>query len=398
MAPPTRYSPHAKRIKRHLIGKSHSFFVVTPPGLLQLCHQELSSLPISGDKRASPKEGIQFCGYVHECYLANLHLRTASRILMRISTFKATNFRQLQNKITAVAWELYLPPELSLECKVAVKGCRLYHTQAISTRCKAVIGKRLQIAYADNDKALNHGPSPTVYVRGVDDRFTLSIDSSGENLYKRGLKAFSAQAPLRETIAAALLKWAGYTGAEPMIDPMCGSGTIALEAALISRRIPPGWYRRFAFMDWPCFRPQRWSYLKKEARQLITPSTEALIFASDKNQKQIETLRSTIFQHSFKETIRYAAIDFFELQPEKLTSKKGLIIMNPPYGRRIGSKLNSLRLYTDIMHKLQRDFKGWKVVLLLPHQECLGRANFPFDLRHLFHGGLHVYVLIGRIS
>lgn len=120
-----------------------------------------------------------------------------------------------------------------------------------------------------------------LFVRAVNDQLTVSIDSSGDMLYKRGLKIQGGKAPIRETTAASILALAGYHIGEPLIDPMCGTGTFSLEGAMIANHIPAGWYRNFAFMGWPCFKPSRWKHIRREAKGRITRLTKPVIFASD---------------------------------------------------------------------------------------------------------------------
>jgi putative N6-adenine-specific DNA methylase len=203
---------------------------------------------------------------------------------------------------------------------------------------------------------------------------------------------------LRETIAAAILKWAGYTGQEILLDPMCGSGTISLEAALISRNIPPGWYRGFAFMSWPCFRLKRWLFIKKEAEKTFCSPSEPRIFASDINQRLIEILHSNAATHGLDKAIQCTCANFFDISPWQLSQKKGMIVLNPPYGKRLSNKKNSLKLYRDIIQKLQADFRGWKVVLIMLDLECLSQVSFPYRLQPFFHGGLRLHALIGAIN
>ena len=276
-------SPLTKRIKRHVIGRRRDYFAVTTPGFESLCLNELQSSVPDHQEASADTGGVAFKGRLQECYLANLNLRTANRILMRIETVDATSFSQLQKKLSDIPWELFLKVDQVLQTHATTRHCRLYHTGAISERIlKSIEARKKNREFMVSDEK---SPSLTqnIYVRGVDDRFTVSIDSSGESLYKRGLKQHTGTAPLRETLAAASLSLAGYSGKEPLIDPMCGAGTYSLEAALMVKKIPPGWFREFAFMQWPAYRTKRFEYLKRHFEDDFVQPDKPVIFASDKN-------------------------------------------------------------------------------------------------------------------
>lgn len=273
-----------KRIKRHVTGREKEFFAATSPGLESLCLDELKNLSLTGEAIIEPEGGVRFTGRIPDCCSANLNLRTANRILMRIGEFKATNFMQLEKRLSDFPWELYLTAGQLPGLRVAAKLSRLYHKDAVSDIFSRSIGKRLarnSASSAVKDPSIKQ----QIFVRISNDRVSISIDSSGELLYKRGIKKHRATAPLRETTAAAILRLSGYDGSEPLLDPMCGSGTFSLEAAMIAQNIPAGRFRNFAFMNWPCFAPQTWEYLKRKAESGIKLISSPLIFASDTDSK-----------------------------------------------------------------------------------------------------------------
>ena len=252
-------SPLEKRIRRHVIGKSHRFFAVTAPGLEPLCLGELESLGLTG---AAVEGGVEFSGRLQAAYLANLCLRTANRILLRVHEFRATSFRALAQEAASFPWELFIAPGAPLRIHVTTHHCRLHHSDAIAERVQNAIAERLSaFSVAEARMPLQ------IFIRGVDDRFTASLDSSGENLYRRGIKTHAGKAPLRETLAAAALMLAGYSGEGFLLDPMCGAGTFALEAALMAKHLPPGGHRDFAFMAWPGFRPQQLGLSEAQRRR-----------------------------------------------------------------------------------------------------------------------------------
>jgi putative N6-adenine-specific DNA methylase len=246
------------------------------------------------------------------------------------------------------------------------------------------------------------GREQKIFVRVLKDDFTVSIDSSGELLHKRGVKKQGGRAPIRETIAAAALNLAGYNVMEPLVDPMCGSGTFTIEAAMRANNIPPGWYRDFAFMDWPCFRQKRWDYIKKTARKEFSAVTVPTIFASDKDQKAVSAFRKQIRGYPFSKSIAVQQKDFFDLSPADFdlfgeVKQPGMVAINPPYGLRLGKRPESRKLFQDIGRKLVLDFKGWKLILVAPHKSLLKNTPFRFTAAPFFHGGLNLTLLTGRI-
>jgi len=394
----TTETPLKKRIKRHVIGRERPFFAATAPGLETICQEELKVLLPSGTPMAIVEGGVEFEGRLHDCYLANLNLRTANRLLMRIESFHAANFRELEKKLTTVPWELFLLPGAPTQIRVTSRHSRLYHKDAVAGRVQTSIA----VHFAQNEFSEEAPPEPTVtqqiFVRLSDDRVTLSIDSSGDLLHKRGIKPCAAKAPIRETLAAAALILSGYTGTEPLVDPMCGSGTFAIEAALIARKIPPGRFRDFAFMQWPSFQPERWQHMKQAAEKKIVRTNTPFIFASDRDDRAARELEDSVTQHGLSGIIAVSIRDFFDLSPTELTNSPGLVTLNPPFGRRLGSRRESEALFLSVCERLQKEYKGWKFVLIAPNLRLAGMVPFRSTTHLLPHGGLKVALMTGRIT
>ena len=277
---------------------------------------------------------MAFRGKLHDGYIANLNLRTASRVLMRLGHFKATGFAALEKRLAAVAWELYLRPQPAAQIHVSTRHSRLYHSGAVGQRLLEAVARRFEEIGATPAWAPEFTCSPRLYVRTVNDRFTLSLDTSGEALYRRGLKIAAGPAPLRESLAAAVLMWAGYSGAGPLVDPMCGSGTFALEGAMRALSIPPGWHRRFAFETWPVHRLQqrRWQHIRDRFGCRITRSDAPGVFASDIDPDACAALRANAARGGLERIIAVEQCDFFDLQPSQLTHRTGTVVINPEPG------------------------------------------------------------------
>ena len=376
-----------------MIGPVQSFFAVTAPGLENSCYRELSAIPGTIGQVEIIPGGVAFKGRLVDMYRTNLDLRTPTRILMRISRFKASNFRQLEKNLAAVAWELHISATTQVKVSVKAIHSRLYHSSAIADRIMQAIDERLGGASREPSAVVQH-----LFVRVVEDSFVISLDSSGAPLYKRGLKGHGGKAPLRENLAAAALLWAGYTGREPLMDPMCGTGTFSLEAALISSRTPPGWRRDFAFMNWPAFKAPQWGHLKKERSLEIDLRTASPIVASDKDPKACASLLSAVRQYDLARAVSVMEMDFFDLEPGQFSPTPGIVALNPPYGVRLGSNTQARKRYIEIAVKLKRDYQKWRVAVFLPDRGLA--THFPAGLkqRKITHGGLGLTLLLGRIG
>ena len=383
---------HQKRLKRHVIGRIREYFAVTTPGLEEVCRRELHSLlPDYGNPEAI-KGGVVFRGRLDDCMRANLLLRTPNRILMRVATFKASNFLQLQKKIDQIPWEIYLQPDVELTVQTHTRHCRLHHTAAISDYFSDGIENHL-----GNQPRSKGMAAQLIMIRGVDDRFTASLDSSGELLYRRGIKSHAARAPLRETTAAAALMLAGFRPSETLLDPMCGSGTFALEAAMQINSIPPGWFRDFAFFQWPAFRPERWRHIRQQLAPVSDADNPAGVIAADSDPAACRALEQCLNLFELGSLVRVINQDFFEMNVQPAGRQPGLLVLNPPYGKRLGSAAHSNRLFRQIIAKMQRDYPGWKFCLIVPRKKLLQSIPFQFKSRRISHGGLKIYITYGRI-
>ena len=383
-----------KRLRRHVIGRIRDYYVVTAPGFEALCCHELVGLGIDSQSMTVKPGGVTFPGRLIDGQRANLHLHTATRVLMRVDSFMATNLRQLAKKADHIAWELFFSLDEHPEVKVSSHRSRLYHTEAIAQKLKDSIARRLMQA----GRALPLAGPQTLYARVVDDRFVLSVDSSGEPLYKRGLKSGSARAPIRETLAAAILFSAGYDGKMPLVDPMCGSGTFSLEAAIMAKRIAPGLNRDFAFMGWPSYSENQWAFLRREAESRIETLDRPRIFASDIDPRACERLVETVVQNELNDAIAVEQKDFFHIRADDYGRAPGLVVINPPYGIRLGSQRQAGDMFTAICRHLKAYFSGWTVALVTPNRDLAHQVPFASRQRPLIHGGLKLALVIGRIN
>jgi putative N6-adenine-specific DNA methylase len=383
-----------RRIKRYITGRDQVFFAVTPPGLELLCRDELKGIGITEEGMRVVPGGVEYVGRLIDCYRSNLHSRIATRVLMRIAEFKATGFGELEKKAARIPWELFFQPGNTVEISVSTQKSRLLHTDAIAEHIEKIL-----IRHFGNQKTVSPNSGQRLFVRAVSDRFTLSIDSSGAPLYKRGVKTHGGRAPLRETGAAAILKLSGYLPGAPLVDPMCGSGTFSIEAAMMARNLPPGWFRDFAFMGWPSFRPRQWAHLRAEAETGFVPIESPRILAYDKSPETCRTLSTCLETFGLSGPVRVECRDFLDpATTEVFPEEPGWIVINPPFGKRLGTASQSATLIYAICNRLITSFDGWRFALLVPHPGIAGKIPFPCQSRSFHHGGLKLILLTGVVA
>jgi putative N6-adenine-specific DNA methylase len=364
-----------------------SVLAAAQPGLEGLVHGELAQLGIAN--RIVAGIGANFEGTQIDLYLANLHLRCASRVLLYLPSFRAATFQQLVRRTRALPWEEFLAAGEPVRVRVSCRKSRLYHSGAVAERVVEAIAARSGAATAppQSDEA------QLVVVRLERDICQLAVDSSGAHLHQRGYRQAVTQAPLRETLAAAMLLASGWDGRYPLVDPFCGSGTIAIEAALLARRMAPGRQRRFRFMRWPCFDPSLWELLLERALGGELASSPAPIYASDRNGWAVRAARENATRAGVGGDLSVERLDVADLGPP---AGRGWLVSNPPYGLRLGGAAGeALQLLLQVASSR---FAGWKLALLVPLglSGALPGSWLKAVLR-TFNGGLPVRLHAGCV-
>ena len=246
------------------------------------------------------------------------------------------------------------------------------------------------------EQAHNNQEAFIIQVRAVDRRCMISLDTSGENLHRRGYRLAGGKAPLREDLAAAMLIFCGYDGQEPLIDPMCGSGALPIEAAMIARQMAPGLNRRFAFEQLTCHRQAAWNHILGQARQYVAERAPGPIMAGEKAKGGLVMARDNAQRAGVAADIAFEQKDFLQADTPQ---GPGLMVMNPPYGKRLGSVQQAEATIAKIGAHLRENFKGWRcgVVLYKPHwAELLGlKDQRSFSAPH---GGINVTIVCGEVS
>lgn len=336
-------------------------FAIAAPGLEPWLTRELRELGLAV---TDTEGGAAFSGSIAAVYQANLHSRLASRVLVRIAEFHARALGELARRASAVAWETWLPPGAPVLIRASARKSRLYHTGAIVERVAEGITKRVSAEPRRRrgdfeEEEADEAGALTLLVRLSDDRCTISIDSSGALLHRRGYRQAVAKAPLRETLAAAMLMASEWRPADGLADPFCGSGTIAIEAALFARDIAPGIGRSFAFERWPAHDPALWNATCDEARARVKPAAPGPILASDRDAGAVAAARENAARAGVDADV---AIAQAPLAAAPLGPPGAWIVTNPPYGVRVGEAAPLRDLYAAL-GKVTRD-NGRRLVVL----------------------------------
>lgn len=384
-----------RRIKQHVKAKPHQFFAICQPGFEDVFQNEL--LEICQLQELNVVEGgIEFSAKINDCYKINLSSRGATRIIMRLVKFKVIYFEKLSAKLEEFPWELYLKKNTELSFNIKCHHSRLYHTGRIETEFRKAINKRLNSEIFIEEK--NEKVIQTIHVRFDNDLCTVSLDSSGEPLYKRGYKTHITEAPIRETLAALILKSININKYDALIDPMCGSGTIAIEAAMIVNNILPAIKRKFAFENWPVFSEANFRFIKKE--QVEKNKNEEItfkqkIYASDIDEQVISIARHNALELNLPEEINFKTVDFFSLGADDFNTQKMFFVFNPPYGKRIAEHKNISSFYRKIGKKIRKDFNHAGFAIIVPGIDNEKALGLNYNKKTLFmNGGVKVAILI----
>lgn len=355
-------------------------FLATAPGLESVLCEEVKANGFRAPK-AVPG-GVTIEGRWHDTWRANLVIRGASRVIARLVRFRASRLADLERQARAVPWGEVLRADRPFRVEATCAKSRIYHSGAAAERIANAIHDALGAQRADE-------AAVTVRVRIESDVCAIGIDTSGDLLHKRGFKEAVGKAPMRESLAALFLRQCGFDGREPVVDPMCGSGTFVIEAAEIAAGLMPGRARRFAFEELATFDADAWQKLR--AARLAGATTPGVRFyGSDRDAGAIAMARENA------ERAGVAAITEFRRQPLSALAPPdgppGLVIVNPPYGARLGDRKQLQALYRALGRTLIEKFPCWRVGLVTSDAALARATGLPFTPPGppVPHGGLRV--------
>lgn len=366
-APPREFDPTAP----------FEIFLVATPGLEPALRAEAAALGFANPKQV--EGGVTFTGGWPEVWRANLELRGATRVLARFASFRAMHLAQLDRRARKLPWAAILRPDVAVAVEATCRKSKIYHAGAAAQRVATAIREELGAPVLDKAPL-------TVMARIEDDLVTISVDTSGESLHKRGHKEAVNRAPMRETMAAMFLSQCGYTGNEPVLDPMCGSGTFVIEAAEIAAGLKPGRSRAFAFEQLATFDRAGWEALRSSTRRVPTMR----FYGSDRDAGAIEMSKANAKRAGVAGLTEFRQLPVSEL--ERPPGPPGLVIVNPPFGARIGEGASLGPLYRSLGSVLREHFSGWRVGLITTEVGLARATTLPFlpNGAPVLHGGLRV--------
>lgn len=317
---------------------------------------------------------------------ANIWLRTADRVLLKMGEFKATSFEELFEKTKALPWEDWITEDGEFTVVGKAVDSKLMSVPDCQSIVKKAVVEKLKTKY-NTEWFKETGAKFTIQVSILKDIVTLTIDTSGEGLHKRGYRLESVEAPIKETLAAALVQLSFWNHERVLVDPFCGSGTIAIETAMIGKNIAPGIQRNFVSEEWPRVKKEYWKDERISARKAIIQDRDLKIIASDIDKKAAKIAEENAFEIGVDDCIEFKTEDVLNL---KLNDEYGVIISNPPYGERIGEKKEVEKLYRGIGKKFNK-LDTWSIYILTSNTGFEKLYGKKADRRRkLFNGRIRV--------
>lgn len=364
---PRRRRPRLLEPRRAMTDADLDIFLAAPPGLEPLLAGEASALGF-GAPSVLPG-GVAVRGGWPDVWRANFRLRGASRVLVRLAQFRAPHLAVLDKRARRIDWAALIRPGTAVRVEATSHRSRIWHGGAAAQRVARAIADATG-AERSADTGLR------VLVRLEDDLCTLSLDSSGEPLHRRGIRLDVGKAPLRETLAALFLRACGYTGAEPVLDPMCGSGTVPIEAAEIALGLAPGRARSFAFEDLASFDPAAWAAMRGAA---VPGETPLRFHGMDRDAGAIETSRANALRASVEGVTAFHRQPLSAFAPLPDATGPGLVFVNPPYGERLGDRDSLFALHATLGRVLAERFAGWRVGIVSSDTGLVQATGLPFE-------------------
>lgn len=357
--------------------------VKTFHGLEEILAAEMKSLGLSNVKPL--KRAVAAEGDLEGLYKANLHLRTALRVLVPFARFTAKNEEELYNNVYKLNWEELLTVDQSFAIDSTVSSEVFRHSKYVALKSKDAIVDRFRQISGRRPSIDTEWPDLRINLHAKGTEFTLSFDSSGESLHRRGYRAPGHRAPLNEVLAAGMLLLSEWDGKTPLVDPMCGSGTIVIEAGYLATNRAPGIQRkRYGFMSWKDYDEALWTKLKTRAIVQETPS-ETPIVGGDMSGKAIEMAKDSAHRANLPISFTWVNRQFEQHLPE---TEPGIIVMNPPYGERL-DRVDAEVLYKSIGDHLKQNYSGFDAWIISSNMDALKRVGLRASARKvLFNGPL----------
>lgn len=338
---------------------NQQYFSTCPRGLEALLEKELQGIGASNIK--STDGGVAFMGEISVCYSANLHLRIATRVLWQVARGKYITEDDLYQAAYKINWPNWFDVKHDFMVKVTGVKCPLKSLEFATLRVKDAVCDKFRQAIGSRPYIDTKNPAVRIHAYLTADEYIYYVDTSGDSLHQRGNRKASIEAPLRENLAAGILQLSGWKVGEPLLDPMCGSGTFLLEAAMIALNIAPGLKRNFGFEKLKNFESDTWKKIKNDALKKVKPATFQKLYGSDLDLRAVRVAKQNLQEAGLLEAVQLAHVDVLEASPP---AESGVLVANPPYGVRIGEDADLAAFYPKLGEALKRKFAGWNTYFL----------------------------------
>jgi putative N6-adenine-specific DNA methylase len=335
------------------------FFATCPRGLELLLAEELRQL--KAEKIHVVGGGVEFGGDFWLSYRANLESRIASRVLWQVATGRYDNEDDIYRAAYALPWTDWFDPARTIRVDVSAIKSPLTSLNFVTLKIKDAVCDKIRRLSGRRPSVDTRQPDIPIQGHLTDRSVTLYLDTTGEPLFKRGQRLATGEAPLRENLAAGILRLAGWARGIPLLDPMCGSGTILLEAAHMALDVAPGLERHFAFEKFKNFDPHRWRELCQQSAARQKPKAPLPIYGSDLSGDVLKAARANLMAAGLEKVVSLKRANVLEISAP---AKEGIIVTNPPYGVRLGEQQHLAEFYPKLGDVLKKQFSGWRVYLL----------------------------------
>ena len=338
---------------------TQNFFAPCPRGLEAPLSEELKSLGAEGIRATDG--GVHFSGPGSLSYRVNLHSRTASRVLWRVAMARYNTEQDIYDTVYALPWTDWFDVSRTIRVNMAAIKCPLRSLDFATLKIKDAVCDKFRLTTGERPSVDTHAPDIRIHAFLEESQMTLYVDTSGDALFKRGVRQYTNIAPLRENLAAGILMLSGWKPGTPLLDPMCGSGTFLIEAAQMSLNIAPGIGRHFAFEKLHTFNDKKWQAMRAEAIAAQKPVTALPIFGSDLYGDELKAAHLNLENAGLLAAVTLKQANVLEINAP---AEHGVLVANLPYGERMGELDEMRELYPKLGDVLKQKFKGWNAYLL----------------------------------
>ncbi len=335
------------------------FFATCPRGLELLLVEELRQL--KAEKVHAVGGGVQFSGEFSLCCRINLESRIASRILWQVATERYRDEEDIYRTAYALPWTDWFDPARTIRVDISATKSPLTSLNFVTLKIKDAVCDKSRRLSGRRPSVDTRQPDIPIQGHLTDRDFTLYLDTTGEPLFKRGKRIAAGEAPLRENLAAGILRLAGWEPGTPLLDPMCGSGTFLLEAAQIALDTAPGLGRHFAFEKFKIFDARNWRELLQRSASRQKPKAPLFIYGSDLSSEVLKAARANLAAAGLEKVVTLKQANVLDISAP---AKEGIIVTNPPYGVRLGEQQELAEFYPKLGDALKKNFSGWRAYIL----------------------------------